>query len=459
MLTILLVVACTGESREDRSSEPTDSGPVEPPSSGIPLVSFAGAPPSNVLVVSLDTLRRDWVGRYGPHADTPFLDSLLAAGVTLDNHRSCSDWTAPSMACVVTGLFPPTHDFWPTPDPIDGIVDMPAGVQTLAKLLGDQGRASRLVSANPTFGYQVDGLVAGFDDVTTIAWKAAGAVNTVGLLKLDEMLAAGGPWMLHLHFLDPHVSYCPPEEYIPPPETLPAFEWDMCGQLPNAIEEWPSQTEEWRAAMQAHVDAYYGAELRYLDDSLELLWGELAARGALDDTFVMLVSDHGEQFFDHGGHGHAYELYGEENLAIAAFLAPGLAPVAWTGPTTHADLFATLADVYDLAPEVPTDGIVVGLADPERIRLAMQVRPQVSPLEGEVWTPLRVAAVGSTHVLHADWSETFELYDLVTDPGETTDLYSTTPLAPGPLADVLLPFLADVKTKWSLLGDETPPQE
>jgi arylsulfatase A-like enzyme len=457
MLMMALLVACTGGSSGDRPPGPTDTDPTSPPPPE-PVIAFDGEPPANVLILSLDTVRRDRVGRYGDFENTPFLDGLFASGVALDDHRSCSDWTAPSMACAITGLFPPAHDFWPTPTAIEGIPSLPQGVQTLAKLFGNLGVHTRLVSANPTFSADVERLVAGFDQVQTLSWKSAAAVSAAGITALDEMLAAGGPWLLHLHYLDPHVPYCPPPAYVPEPGSLPDFEYDICGEIQSAVAAWPSQSAEWRQTMQTHVDAYYGGELAFLDDTLEQLWSDLQGRSAFDDTLVVLLSDHGEQFYEHGGHGHAYDLYGEENLALGAFLAPGLEPVAWTGPTTHADLFATIVDIYDLEPEVPPDGYAVGLAPPDRIRVAAQLRPQASPLASEPWSPLLLAAIGSTHTLHTSWDETLELYDLTTDPAEATDIYAASHPAAAPLADVLLPLLNDLKVNWSQLGDDpTPP--
>ena len=69
-----------------------------------PLIDFGGKKPKNVLMISIDTLRRDRVGRYGKNGNTPFMDRLLGEGVALDNHRSCSDWTYPSILCALTGV-------------------------------------------------------------------------------------------------------------------------------------------------------------------------------------------------------------------------------------------------------------------------------------------------------------------------------------------------------------------
>jgi arylsulfatase A-like enzyme len=457
-MLLLLVMACTPGTVDGPAGAPpkttADTGTPSPAATGSEIVSFAGAPPTNVLIVSIDTVRRDRVGRYGG-TNTPFLDELFRQSVVLDNHRSCSDWTAPSMACALTGLFPPLHDFWPNTSGMDGVVSLPDGVQSVPLLLGAKGSSTRLVSANPTLT-GLHRLADGYDEVILEFWAGANMVKSSGLAELDEMIALGAPWLLHLHYMDPHVPYCPPEEYRMPLDALPEFEFDLCNELPQAIGAWLTATPEWRAEMQAQVDVLYDGEIQFVDANLSSLWDELEARGALDDTLVLVLSDHGEQFYEHLGHGHAIELHGEENLAVAAFWAPGLAPATWSGPTTHVDLFATLASVYDLVPEVPTDGIPIGLAPADRVRLSTQLHPPLTALNADTWSPAKFAAVGPTHVLHTDWDGRFQLYDLTTDPGELTDLYTADDPAVAPLWSALEPLVDLVQTQWPALENDEP---
>ena len=123
-MLLLLVMACTPD--EGPNPGPMDANTSSPvPLSPPGIVTFEGTPPTNVLLVSLDTLRRDRVGRYGGGANTPFLDALFDRSIVLDNHRSCSDWTAPSMTCALTGLFPPLHNFWPNTTSLEGVVSLP----------------------------------------------------------------------------------------------------------------------------------------------------------------------------------------------------------------------------------------------------------------------------------------------------------------------------------------------
>jgi arylsulfatase A-like enzyme len=461
-MLLLFATACTpGTVGGDGSHTPPPStgqdtgGPTAPPP-GPGIVSFGGAPPTNVLLISIDTLRRDRVGRYDGGTNTPFLDALLDQSVVLDDHRSCSDWTAPSMVCMLTGLFPPIHDFWPNVTGLDGVVSLPPDVQSIARSLGAEGYATRLVSANPTLT-GLGRLSSGYDEVVLEAWSGANAVLESGLAEMDELLGTGGPWMLHLHFLDPHVPYCPPEEYQPAAGTVPEFEYDICTEMGKAIADWPSQTPEWRADMQANVDPLYNGEIRFVDDTLATLWGELETRGALDDTLVLFISDHGEQFHEHNGYGHALELHGEENKGIAAFWAPDLAPSVWTGPTTHVDIFATFAQLYGFVPEIPTDGIPVGLARSDRVRLSTQIRPPVTDESVDLWSPAKFAAVDATHVLHTDWDGRFELYDLEADPGELVDTYTADDPAVARLWAALEPVVTQVQEQWPDLGTSLPP--
>ncbi|MFT5459046.1 MAG: hypothetical protein ACI9K2_005556, partial [Myxococcota bacterium] len=119
MLTALLLVACGSTHKADTAlvSSPADSaaapgtasgtptGPVgtTPPEERPPLWFRGGPTPSNVFILSIDTLRRDHLGRWGGPGITPFLDSLVDGGVVLDDHVQCSNWTFASMSCTTLG--------------------------------------------------------------------------------------------------------------------------------------------------------------------------------------------------------------------------------------------------------------------------------------------------------------------------------------------------------------------
>ena len=95
MFTWWMLLACkTPEAPPPAKGEPFEVTETSDPDALSPLV-FDGAPPTNLLMISIDTLRKDQIGFYGGGADTPYLDSLLAGSVHLDDHMQCASWVRP----------------------------------------------------------------------------------------------------------------------------------------------------------------------------------------------------------------------------------------------------------------------------------------------------------------------------------------------------------------------------
>ena len=325
-----------------------------PPST--PLLSFPDGPPQNLLLISIDTVRRDRVGRYDGSPTTPFLDEWLSTSVVLDNHRSCSSWTGPSMMCATTGQSPLELGYF-TGRASEGTLE------SVASLLGDEGYTSHLVSANPFFFGPVDAI--GFETVESAGLGpehvAETAVNAIQTLRRKER-----PWYLHVHFFAPHHPYCPPAAYLP--NDLPDLGFDLCTELERAqVALADNGTAAQRAQFLEQVDILYRAEIRYTDDVIRGLWAELGRLGVLDDALVGLFTDHGEQLLERGHIGHAEDLFAEETRAVAAFWARDLPPSLVTAPTQHEDLAATLFNVYDLAPARQITGRVLGTSEPDRL--------------------------------------------------------------------------------------------
>ncbi len=126
-----LLLAC-------RSSEPAE----------VALLEFDGPTPTNVLLISVDTLRRDTVGRYAGTEDTPFVDGLLASGLVLEDHAGCSNWTAPSFHCLYTGARPLDLGFV-VESGDDQVPGTPRRLDTLPEALEEVGFTGRLVTSNP----------------------------------------------------------------------------------------------------------------------------------------------------------------------------------------------------------------------------------------------------------------------------------------------------------------------
>jgi len=446
-------VACSAPSIATKTTEPTSSttstvdsgttstttGTTSPtPTETPPRLVFDGPVPSNLLVLSLDTTRRDAIGRYaeGP-SDTPFLDGLLAQSVVLDNHRSCSNWTGPSMLCATSGLHPVDVSAMRGRTAADRL-------PTLARVLGAQaGFASRLATANPFFFGRQDAL--GFDEVTTFVGVEDGRASEVSAQLLADVgeLRGSPPWYAHAHFFDPHDPYCPPAAYREGEDALPPIPFDICQEQALAVRElWETGTPEERDAVRQHVRFLYRAELRYWDDMLALLWAELESRGILDESLVVFFTDHGEQIFERDALGHAQQLFAEETRAVAAFWADNLTPGVVTAPTVHQDLAATLYPLFGAAPETPITGRPLDEVPADR---------PVGLLQTAFVNQSTVAVVVDDHQLTLGFDDSRSFHDLTTDPAMLDSDYDPDDPAVKAAWEVMDGFLDEVEDAFPLL--------
>jgi arylsulfatase A-like enzyme len=230
----------------------------------------------NLVLVVVDTLRADFLSPYGFAADTsPELASWAARGALFERVRAQSSWTKMSMASLMTSLWPASHGIR---EAKDGLAD---DAVTLAEALRGAGFATYGVQVNGWL-HQSFGFHQGFDRYVfprggggpalarASVWPHADNVVQEAVRLLDAHDRAG-PFFLYLHFMDVH-------EYAAPP-SFQRFGSDSRGA--------------------------YLAAIRWVDDALRRVREKLAAAALLDRTVLVLASDHGETFGEHGVHGHA----------------------------------------------------------------------------------------------------------------------------------------------------------
>lgn len=406
-----------------------------------------GRVPTNLLMVSIDTLRRDRLARYGGAGTMPFIDALAADGVALDDHAGCSNWTFHATTCVLRGSDPLEWGFVPYLLDEGGIrEDVPPGTDFLATWLGAAGFTSVLVTTNALLSLD-HGNGVGYDlveEAPGLGTTPASAAAAEALGRLEEIAPTASRWFLHLHLMEPHRPYDPPPEYLAGLEDLPPVPYDLTTFDGHDQAVWDSlngMSAEDRAVLEQHMRLRYDGEAAWLDAQLGAWFAELGAGGWLDDALVVVWSDHGEQLWEHGYEAHAFTLFGEENDAILLFSAPGLAPAAWTRPTWQGDLAPTLLDLYrQPVPEVVT-GLPLGRAPDDRPRFAF-TRGKVGAFQS--------VRTGSDH-LHFGWqdpaavepwmapSQGVRYHDRASDPAEAVDRYD--PADPRVLAawELLLP--------------------
>jgi arylsulfatase A-like enzyme len=247
----------------------------------------------NVLFIGLDTLRADAVGAWGKEPSlTPAMDRLAEESDVWLEAYSTFNVTNPSFVSMMTGLYGKNHGVYDLQTPL------PQSHVTLAEHLKKAGYQTLAVIAARHLGDHNSGLGQGFDQVVRADEHYAGelAVDTA-LEWIGPRLAAPKPFFAWVHLFDPHTPHTPPQPYAlgfrpsAPRGLLPVRTWVPFRQPgPRAFTEPVLGGER----------ALYDGEVAYLDRQVGRLLDFLESRGALDDTLVVLVADHGESLGEHG---------------------------------------------------------------------------------------------------------------------------------------------------------------
>jgi arylsulfatase A-like enzyme len=412
-----------------------------------PVLRLAGGAPSNFLVVSVDTLRADYT--YGGVVDhsTPFLQSLMADALVLEEHVSCANWTVASLYCMLTGRNTEQIGVHPLGDKM---LRLPDREITMAELFQQSGRATSLLSSNPLFAESL-GLTQGFDTVQMEISESADIVTSRGIELVEQQMTQniGNGWFSQIHYYDPHGGYHPPAEFLGDVSDLPEIAYDITTNdgLRLLREDESTFSGEYRALLREHLNRYYGGEVRFLDYELNRLFTALDSMGALDDTLVLFVSDHGEQLLDHGATEHLRDLFREE-IHVPAFFwmkDQGLARGVWSGVTRHQDLLPSVLSLFDLpSSEVELDGVVVGQAPADRVNLSFHGVQMGSAMFGRL----------GEHELIYRWDGSLELYNLNSDPKETNNIYQPSDLS---VVDQIWPFVESSANALAEIAKLSPP--
>jgi arylsulfatase A-like enzyme len=324
-----------------------------------------------VLVYMIDTLRADRTSLYGYARDTtPFLKRLGAQGVVFDDCHVQSTWTKPSVASMMTSLYSVTHGIHQETDMI------PKGASTLAEQLRAAGYVTASIVSNP-FAGRMTGLDRGFDYVSEFpavkrhnseAQRATDSEALNGLLLPWLEQHHDEPFFLYAHSTDPHAPFRPPaafEAAFANAKETPQFDADyhrMAGirDLGGPIfsrEESIKRGLDPKDYVRRALERYDG-EVAHNDKSIEILIDKLKELGVLDNTLIVVVSDHGEEFMEHAWTGHGSTLYQEQTHAVFMMWNPKLFPTPRrvAEPVQLIDLMPTVLDLLD----IPVEGVVQG---------------------------------------------------------------------------------------------------
>ncbi|MCX6349827.1 MAG: sulfatase [Candidatus Aureabacteria bacterium] len=394
------------------------------------LLFLACSPPGgehqpNVILISIDTIRPDHLSVSGYARPTsPFLDRLAARGWIFRKCSSTSSWTAPAMASLFTGLYPRSHGVRHGAVRQGTIVNqerLDDSFLTLAEALKARGYATFGVSTNGHVTSET-GMAQGFDTFTSL-WFADAAAAHRAALGLKDKIAASRPYFFWIHYFDPHAPYLPREPWLSRYSPNPALAREWGGKDMRELRLERGEILRHPELVSTLVDLY-DAEINYTDGFLERLFNEVVA---LENSLVIVTSDHGESFGEHGDLGHGESLFEEEIAVPLIVVLPrgGRKGKTVESPVSLIDVFPTVLDFLGCPAPSRVEGrsllplLTAGTGGGER--------PLITELDrAAVLTGVRSGRwklVAKPRKTESKWL----LFDLALDPGESANLAGKNP--------------------------------
>jgi arylsulfatase A-like enzyme/tetratricopeptide (TPR) repeat protein len=338
--------------------------------------------PSNILLITIDTLRADRLG----HGLTPTLDALAARGLRFTNARSNVPLTLPAHASIMTGTLPPVHGGRVNGTPVPSVRD------TIASRLSRAGyRTGAVIGA-----FVLDrrfGLAHGFDEYDDRVPRDPKALDQLQAERRANVVvdaaigwlgktASDKPWFLWVHLYDPHAPYDPPGLAAP---AAPA--------------------------------AAYDQEVAFADREAGRLLTTITAREDSSNTAIVALGDHGESLGDHGEMTHGMLLFESAVRVPLIVAAPGVAPADRAEPVSLVDVLPTTLALAQQPADTSMQGRnLLGAIDSDAESYAETEYPAVAG-----WRPARMLVQDRWKLIASSGSR---LFDVATDPAEKNDVSS-----------------------------------
>lgn len=305
----------------------------------LPPLSDGRATGPNIVLITVDTLRSDHLPCYGyKWIRTPAVDRLARNGTVFENAFAATSWTLPSFAAMMAGRTPRALH---VQRPFD---TLPVELTTVAGAMAQTGRATMAITSN-AFLTKAYGFDRGFDRITSVFDRTL-RPGMAGIFLFDQLfrlqiaiddgirvsdLASeqlpdlqGRGFFLWLHYMDPHKPYGGPWVET---DKLPAYDNGYDGSI-RFIYGWKKPVNELGQPLSDadlnRVIALYDADIMHFDRELDRLFYRFESLGLMENTIFVLVSDHGEEFLEHGAFAHGKNLHAEETKVPLIFYGPGI---------------------------------------------------------------------------------------------------------------------------------------
>jgi arylsulfatase A-like enzyme len=346
--------------------------------------------PKNLLFIVVDTLRADHLGCYGYKRNTsPNIDEFAEKSAVFYRAFSHSPWTTPSIASMFTSLTPRDHGIAKWEDPLT------ESLVTLAEHLKGCGyRTEAAISHSvlvPKYGF-----AQGFDNFDTSILKkgdphkisSSEHITNFGIKALDRH-KAGERFFIWLHYFDPHLNYY----------NHKGFKFGK-----------------------KRIDKY-DSEIAYTDYHINRLLKYVKKTGLNQQTIIVLIADHGEEFNEHGGYLHGWKIYNEAVRVPLIIYVPGFIPQQISNIVAETDVAPTLLSLLELPiPEqfkgkvIPFDGYTFRPDSDRTVYLETYFMSEVCK---------RGILEGDWKLIHDCYNDIWKMFNLEQDPGEQNNLYAT----------------------------------
>ena len=387
-----------------------------------PEVATGGKKAKNVIVILIDTVRADSFAPFFPKNKvvTPSYDALAKKSTVFVNAYNNENWTKPSVATTLTGVYPSTHQ-----TKKDGS-KLPKDVRMLSEHFKAAGFS--------TGGFVANGYVSGafgfekgwdvFKNYIRIGKPSEAEHVYKDAKAFLDANKSKGRFFLYIQTIDPHVVYRVGKEY-----TKHYYPGEYKGILGSTIDAkkqlnitnkkipYTENDLKWLKAM-------YWGEVTYHDDHMGRFIAELEKAGMLKDTAIVVTNDHGEELLEHGRIGHGHSLYDELLRAPMLVHHPPMfsAGKEITDVVENVDLAATITDIAGVKPMAQGEGkSLVPLAQGREIH-----RPTYAV--SEFLSDQRAARVGRWKFIRTAGNRA-HLFDVVADRTEKNDVLKKKPIA------------------------------
>lgn len=303
---------------------------------------------TNVLLIIMDTVRADRLTCYGNRPDvTPMVDTFAGRGFRFESFYSNSSWTLPAHASLFTGVYPAAHRA------TQETLELDDRFPTLAEIMGEAGYQTFGSSTNGIVS-PANGLARGFEEFVpafrNTVRRELGAPrsghpdpNNLAFKRFLSNSRRDSPFFVFLNYIDAHAPYAPPQQlrdqFVDKKFSRKEIEAATRLRMPDHYMYGSISDEQFELLGQL-----YEGEISLVDRAINNLYAILKADGRLDNTLIIVSSDHGENLGDHGHFAHVFSIHNTLLRVPLIVVPPGMLP---TGTVRH-----DTAQLLDLFPTI-----------------------------------------------------------------------------------------------------------